>query len=90
MGLSIKMLSQTQWGGYYEIRTRLLSQWSKKVIKLIKLRKKERKSKWGFSINYVITSPKGGYQKQRKEETSNDKEVNWMKKEKQCLTMLSK
>ena len=30
------MLSQTQWVGFYEIKTRLLSQGSKKVMKLIK------------------------------------------------------
>ena len=71
----MRIISQTQVVGYYEIKTRLLSQGSKKVMKLIKLRKKRKANEASQSI-MLLQAQKGGYQKQRKEETSNDKEVN--------------
>ena len=43
----------------------------------------ERKANEASQSIMLLQSLKGVYQKQRKEETSNDKEVNWMKKEKQ-------
>ena len=43
----------------------------------------ERKANEASQSIMLLQAQKGGYQKQRKEESSNDKKVNWMKKEKQ-------
>ena len=45
------------------------------VLKLIKLRKKRKANEASQSI-MLLQAQKGGYQKQRIEETSNDKKVN--------------
>ena len=55
----MRMLSQTQWVGYYEIKTRLLSQGSKKVMKLIKLRKKRKANEASQSI-MLLQGPRAG------------------------------